>query len=199
MKEFQLNAELHRRDQSILPWSSTSKTDTETTTTTTATESRSPLEDTHQPLVLLHNAQNDQKRLIKKTIGQSNSDSKQSPSYSLNSDEDLKPKQSGHAINPSKPQNVEELQTSLKDVYKTVNTVSATSGKGVESVNCEEDDELDFLLSLGTPADVTRISSPSGGDHTDKVSRLVQQTYSQLSHKQPPLVTLGAFIVLTLK
>ena len=63
--------------------------------------------------------------------------------------------QSSCTSDPSKLQNAEELQTSLKDVLRTANattTINITTGKMLEKpAEYEEDDELESLLSLGTP------------------------------------------------
>ena len=154
---------MHRRNQSILPWSSTSKPDTNTTATT---ETRFTLEDTCQNLTLPHSANSTNEQKLTK---QYSSDSEQLASRTKGDKDLLKVKQRGHPIEPSKPHNAEGLQTSLKDVLKTVNATSAVGGQVNKLANNEEDDELEFLLSLDTPR-VDKDSIASGGDNSQKVS-----------------------------
>ena len=169
VKEFEFNADLHEKDQSVLPWSFTDKTKT----TTTTTESSSTLNDTHQPLTSLHSAQNNQDSSTKKIVlKESSNDTKQLVRSSSKSDKDiLQPRQPGLAIEPCKLHNVEDLQTSLKDVLRTVKVPSTnyTTGQEVESAEHEDDDELEFLLSLGTPGSDKK-RGPSAGLHSNKVS-----------------------------
>ena len=114
--------------------------------------------------MIVQRSQNYQHNLIKMTQEQSSSDSKQSTNSSKSDKDLLKVKPTGCTNEPSKPHNVEDIEASLKDVIKTVNTSSTndTTGKIVGSVNHEEDDELEFLLSLETPGD--RITS--SGHHS---------------------------------
>ena len=165
VKEFEINAEMHRKNQCVPPWSSMNKIPD--ANRTAKSDSRANLKDTSEPLTIAQSNQNYQHNLIKMTLEQSSSDSKQSANSK--SDKDLlKVKQTGCAREPSKPHNVEDIEASLKDVIKTVNTSSTNgaTGKGVGSVNHEEEDELEFLLSLETPGD--RITS-SG--HNSQVSK----------------------------
>lgn len=84
--------------------------------------------------------------------------------------------QSSGTSDPSKLQNAEELQTSLKDVLITANAttttinINITSGKMLEKpAENEEDDELESLLSLGTPG-MNRNSDSTAVVQNKKVS-----------------------------
>ena len=158
VKEFEFNAEVHRKTQSVSPWSSLNKAPD--TNRTAKSDSRSNLKDATEPFMIVQSSQNYQHNLLE----QSSSDSKQSANSSKSDKDLLKVKQTGCTNEPSKPHNVEDIEASLKDVIKTVNASSTndTTGKIVGSVNHEEDDELEFLLSLETPGD--RIAS--SGHHS---------------------------------
>lgn len=80
-------------------------------------------------------------------------------------------KQPGGTSEPCTLHNKENLQNSLKDVLKTVNTSSKTDRTGeqlVQSSNNEDDNELEFLLSLETPGGKDNSKTPSG-PHSNKV------------------------------
>ena len=146
VKEFETNAEMWKKDQSI---PSHVSTDTRNTKTTSATEPTSIPSDTSTVLNSTENSQN----FETKTLENSSSIQKH-VTNSFDKDMLRSVKQSSHESEPSRLQNAEELQSSLKDVLRTANatTTNTTNGKMLEKpAENEEDDELEFLLSLGTP------------------------------------------------
>ncbi|KAJ7371053.1 hypothetical protein OS493_028216 [Desmophyllum pertusum] len=176
LKEFELNADLHLKDQCILPWSSNNKTvnkpavttmtasSSTATTTTTTTESRPSIENTCQHSRLPRSTNHEQD-LIQRTLEQSGNDSKQLAHSLTGNDVDLlHVKQPGCTSEPCTLRNTENLQNSLKDVLKTVSTTSKTgiAGQEARSGNNEDDDELEFLLSIGTPGSNGNGKSTSG-------------------------------------
>ena len=170
VKEFEFNADLHKKNQSILPWSFTDETKA---TTTSATESRPTLNNTHQPSTSLRSTPNNQEDFSTKKIvlEQSSNVTKQVTNASKSGKDKLQPIRPGCAMEPCKPHNVEDLQTSLKDVLRTVNATSTnnTTGQEEASAEHEDDNELEFLLSLGTPGG-DKNSGPSAGLHSHNVS-----------------------------
>lgn len=88
---------------------------------------------------------------------QFNSDTKKSTTSSQSCDNMvMKVKLSGktsHQPPPAKSNNMEEIKTSLKDAYNSVSnaaSINGVAGKGMEpdTVITNEDEELEFLLSL---------------------------------------------------
>ncbi|KAK2561019.1 hypothetical protein P5673_016149 [Acropora cervicornis] len=91
---------------------------------------------------------------------QFNSDTKKSTTSSQSCDNMvMKVKPSGktsHQPPPAKSNNMEEIKTSLKDAYNSVSnaaSINGVAGKGMEpdTVITNEDEELEFLLSLDSP------------------------------------------------
>lgn len=91
---------------------------------------------------------------------QFNSDTKKSTTSSQSCDNMfMKVKLSGktsHQPPPAKSNNMEEIKTSLKDAYNSVSNAASINGvavKGMEpdTVITNEDEELEFLLSLDSP------------------------------------------------
>ena len=146
VKEFETNAELCKKDQSI---PSHVSTDTRNTKTTSTTEPTSIPSDT--PTVL-NSTKNSQQNFETKTLDNS-SGIRKHVSNSFDKDMLRSVKQASCESEPSKLQNAEELQSSLKNVLRTANatTTNIMNGKMLEKpAENEEDDELEFLLSLGT-------------------------------------------------
>ena len=91
---------------------------------------------------------------------QFNSDTKKSTTSSQSCDNMvMKVKLSGktsHQPPPAKSNNMEEIKTSLKDAYNSDSnaaSINGVAGKGMEpdTVITNEDEELEFLLSLDSP------------------------------------------------
>lgn len=146
VKEFETNAEMWKKDQSI---PSHVSTDTRNTKTTSTTEPTSIPSDTS---TVLNSTENSQQNFETKTLENSSSIEKH-VTNSFDKDMLRSVKQSLRESEPSRLQNAEELQSSLKDVLRTANatTTNITNGKMLEKpAENEEDDELEFLLSLGT-------------------------------------------------
>jgi len=173
IKAFELNANAYLRDQhkteaDILPWSSNAETVTKPVKATT-TEPRPPLENTLQNSLSPHRVNNCEQDISKRTFNQSGNDSKQF-THSVKGDLSLV-KQPGDARESCTLQNTQNLQNSLKDVLNTVKTCSKTGTvEQFDQSTDNEDDELEFLLSLGTPG-VKDSSKPLGGNQSNKVSK----------------------------
>ena len=171
-----MSANAHLRDQDkpaaiISPWSSNDETVSKPATATT-TEPSPSLENTLQHLPSLYSVRNHDQDINKRTFKQSGNDPKHF-THSINSDEAdlLHVKQPVDGREPSTLHNTQNLQNSLKDVLKTVNT-SSKSGR-VEQLaqsSDNEDDELEFLLSLGAPDIEDNNSKLSDGNQSSKVS-----------------------------
>lgn len=170
-----MNADVHLRDQHktaavVLPWSSNDETVTKPATTTT-TESRPFLENNLQHSLSPHSVRNNEQDINKRTLKQSGNDSQQLI-HSMKSDgADLSHvKRPGDGREPCTLHNTQNLQSSLKDVLKTVNTSSKTGTvEQLAQSSNNEDDELEFLLSLGTPG-VKDHSKALSGNQANKVS-----------------------------
>ncbi|KAL9954622.1 hypothetical protein ACROYT_G042186 [Oculina patagonica] len=177
VKEFELNAGLHLKDQCILPWSSDDETPTKHTvksTTTITTESRPSPGSALQHSLSPHSTKTNEQDLIDRTPEKSGNDSKQSIQSMKCDGADLSHvKQAGGTSEPRSLHNKENLQNSLKDVLKTVNTSSKADHTGEQLVqlgNNEDDDELEFLLSLETPGGKDSAKS-TNGLQSNKVSK----------------------------
>lgn len=170
-----MNADVHLRDQHktaavILPWSSNDETVTKPATTTT-TESTPSLENNLQHSLSPHSVRNNEQDINKTTLKQSGTDSKQLI-HSIKGDGAVLShvKQPGDGREPCTLHNTQNLQSSLKDVLKTVNTSSKTGTvEQLAQSSNNEDDELEFLLSLGTPG-VKDHSKALSGNQANKVS-----------------------------
>lgn len=151
VKEFESNAELCKKDQSIPSHGSTDKRNTKTTATAGPTPIPS---DTCLHPTVLNGTEDNQQNFETKTFENSSGIRKHVTVNSSGKDVLRSVTQSSCTGDPSKLQNAEELQTSLKDVLRTANatTTNITTGKVLEKpAGNEEDDELESLLSLGTP------------------------------------------------
>ena len=137
-----------KKDQSI-------PSDTRNTKTTATAEPRSIHSDTCLHATILNSTEDNQQNFETKTFENSRGNRKHVTINSSGKDVLRSVTQSSCTSESSKPQNAEELQTSLKDVLRTANattTINITTGKMVEKpAEYEEDDELESLLSLGTP------------------------------------------------
>ena len=152
VKEFESNAEFCKKDQSIPSHGSTDIRNTKTT----ATAEPIPIpSDTCLHPTILNSTEDNQQNFETKTFENSSGIRKHVTINSSGKDVLRSVTQSSGISDPSKLQNAEELQTSLKDVLRTANattTINMTTGKMVEKpAEYEEDDELESLLSLGTP------------------------------------------------
>lgn len=177
-----MNAQIYQKPQSVLSWSSTNETDSNTVEKTQPNP-----KDSHTPRKSLQSNQTKQHNVIKITPRPSSIVSKQPHGASEGDKDLLEAKVTQTAVEPLRPHSVEEIQTSLKDVFKTVNYTSSTkstNGKVVDSVNHEED-ELDFLLSLETPR-VSNNEIASSGNTSQKVSRVHEFSYPFSLAKSPP-------------
>lgn len=178
-----MNADVHLRDQHktaavVLPWSSNDETVTKPATTTT-TESRPSLENNLQHSLSPHSVRNNEQDINKRTLKQSGNDSKQLIHSIKGDGADLsRVKQPGDGREPCTLHNTQNLQNSLKDVLKTVNTSSKTGTvEQLAQSSNNEDDELEFLLSLGTPGVKDHSKAPSG-NQSNKVSERSRFTQS---------------------
>lgn len=137
-----------KKDQSI-------PSDTRNTKATATAEPTSIPSDTCLHATILNSTEDNQQNFETKTFENSSGFRKHVTINSTGKDVLRSVKQSSCTREPSKPQNAEELQTSLKDILRTANattTVNITTRKMVEKpAEYEEDDELESLLSLGTP------------------------------------------------
>lgn len=136
-----------KKDQSI-------PSDTRNTKTTATAEPTSIPSDTCLHATILNSTEDNQQNFETKTFENSSGFRKHVTINSSGKDVLRSVTQSSSTSEPSKPQNAEELQTSLKDVLRTANatTTNITTGKMLEKpAEYEEDDELESLLSLGTP------------------------------------------------
>lgn len=136
-----------KKDQSI-------PSDTRNTKTTATAEPTSIPSDTCLHATILNSTEDNQQNFETKTFENSSGFRKHITINSSGKDVLRSVTQSSSTSEPSKPQNAEELQTSLKDVLRTANatTTNITTGKMLEKpAEHEEDDELESLLSLGTP------------------------------------------------
>lgn len=136
-----------KKDQSI-------PSDTRNTKTTATAEPTSIPSDTCLHATILNSTEDNQQNFETKTFENSSGFRKHITINSSGKDVLRSVTQSSSTSEPSKPQNAEELQTSLKDVLRTANatTTNITTGKMLEKpAEYEEDDELESLLSLGTP------------------------------------------------
>ena len=168
-----MNANAHLRDQrnteaDIPPWGSNAKTVTKPVTATT-TAPRPSLENTLQNSLSSQSVSNCEQDINKRTFKQSGYESKQS-THSVKGDLSHV-KQPGDGRDSCTQQNTQNLQNSLKDVLKTVNTSLKTGTvEQLAQSSDNDDDELEFLLSLGTPG-VKDNSKPSSGTQSNKVSK----------------------------
>ena len=175
-----MNANAHLKDQhkteaDILPWSSNAETATKPVAVAT-TGAIPSLENTLQNSLSPHSVSNCEQDINKRTVKQSGNDSKQ---FTLSVKGDLSHvKQPRDARESSTLHNTQNLQNSLKDVLNTVNTCSKTGTvEQLAQSSDNEDDELEFLLSLGTPG-VKDNSRPLGGNQSNKVSKRLRCTHS---------------------
>ena len=172
---FESNAQACLKDQCISP--SKEGAVFEPGNSTTIMESRPSKENAsqHTELQVSHSKTNKQD-LMKRSHQQSGNDSSKQLTHSLkDNDADLfQAKHSGFASDLGTLHNTENLQNSLKDVFSTVNTANTsktgTAEQVVQSDNNEEDDELEFLLSLGTPGGNSNGRKPSSKVQSNKVS-----------------------------
>lgn len=146
MTEFEQRAMLHRMNQPGL-----SKTSINNERIESGSKSESKINH-HKTGVTIANGSPEQ----------FNSDSKKSTTSSQSCDNMvMKVKLSGkttgsHQPPPAKSNNMEEIKTSLKDAYNSVSnaaSINGVAGKGMEpdTVITNEDEELEFLLSLDSP------------------------------------------------
>lgn len=144
---FESNAELCKKDQYF-------PSDTRNTKTTATAEPTSVPSDTCLHATILNSTEDNQQNFETKTFENSSGIRKHVTINSSGKDVLRSVTQLSGTSDPSKLQNAEELQTSLKDVLRTTNatTTNITTGKMLEMpAENEEDDELESLLSLGTP------------------------------------------------
>lgn len=140
---------MYKKDQSI-------PSDTRNAKTTATAEPTSIPSDKCLHATILNSTEDKQQNFETKTFENSTGNRKHVTINSSGKDVLRSVTQSSGTSDPSKLQNAEELQTSLKDVLRTANatttTINITSGKMLEKpAENEEDDELESLLSLGTP------------------------------------------------
>ena len=183
MKQFELSANAHLRDQDktaaiISPWSSNDETVTKSATAT-VTELRPSLENTLQHSLSPHNVRNHEQDINKRTLKQSGNDSKQFTRSIKDDGADLlHVKQPGDVREPGTLDNTQNLQNSMRDVLKTVKASSKTGTvEPLARASDNEDDELEFLLSLGSP-EVKDDSKTYSGNQSDKVSKRSWFTHS---------------------
>jgi len=172
VKEFELNANAHLREQhkteaDISPRCSNAETVTKPVAVTT-TEPRPSLVNTLQNSLSPHGVSNCEQDINKKTSKQSGNNSKQ---FTRSIKGDLSHvKKPGDGRESCTLHNTQNLQNSLKDVLHTVKTSSKTGTvEQLAQSSDNEDDELEFLLSLGTPG-VKDSNKPLGGNQSNKVS-----------------------------
>ena len=181
MKQFELSANAHLRDQDktaaiILPLSSN---DVTKPATATVTELRPSLENTLQHSLSPHSIRNHEQDINKRTLKQSGNDSKQFTRSIKDDGADLlHVKQPGDVREPGTLDNTQNLQNSMRDVLKTVKASSKTGTvEPLARASDNEDDELEFLLSLGSP-EVKDNSKTSSGNQSNKVSKRSWFTHS---------------------
>ena len=179
VKEFESNAELCKKDQSI-------PSDTRNTKTTATAEPTSIPSDTCLHATILNSTEDNQQNFETKTFENSMGNRKHVTINSSGKDVLRSVTQSSGTSDPSKLQNAEELQTSLKDVLRTANatttTINITSGKMLEKpAENEEDDELESLLSLGTPG-MNRNSDSTAVLQNKRVSWMEENNKGNWTH-----------------
>ena len=151
---FKLKAQACSKDQCTSP---SSKDDAMTKCLTSSARKSHENPSQYAELQALPTKKKTVKDLPKRPIQQTDSESGKFSTGSLNgySEGSLLSKHSGFTSEPGSLKNTKKLQSSLKDVLKTVNTAdSPQTGRTeqvIKSSNDEEDDDLDFLLSLKTP------------------------------------------------
>ena len=199
MKQFELSANAHLRDQDktaaiIPPWSSNDETVTKPATAT-VTELRPSLENTLQHSLSPHSIRNHEQDINKRTLKQSGNDSKQFTRSIKDDGADLlHVKQPGDVREPGTLDNTQNLQNSMRDVLKTVKASSKTGTvEPLARASDNEDDELEFLLSLGSP-EVKDNSKTSSGNQSNKVSKRSWFTHSPGRLNQSKLGGWGLWI-----
>lgn len=151
---FQLKAQTCSKDHCISPSSEDGAiTKSQSSSAGNLLENAPP----HAELQASHSTKNAEQEKTKRTLQKTESKSCKIPGGSLNGhgDDAILSKHSGFTSEPGTLQNTENLQNSLKDVLKNVNTANSPQTGRTEEViksgNNEEDEDLDFLLSLDTP------------------------------------------------
>lgn len=153
LTEFEQRAMLHRMNQPGL-----SKTSINNERIESGTNSESKLASANKRQVNHHKTG---VTIANRSPEQFNSDTKKPTTSSQSYDNMviMKVKLSGktsHQPPPAKSNNMEEIKTSLKDAYNSVSnaaSINGVAGKGMEpdTVITNEDEELEFLLSLDSP------------------------------------------------
>ena len=178
---------MHLRDQykteaAISPWRSNDETVTKPATAATA-EPKPSLENTFQNSRSPQGLSNCEQDINKRTFKQSSNDSKQ---YTQSIKGDLShAKQPGDGRKPCTVHNTQNLQDSLKDVLKTVNTSPKTATvEQLAQSSDNDDDELEFLLSLGTPGgkDNSKLRDGNQSNKVSKRKRCTEQNRPSQSH-----------------
>ena len=179
VKEFELNANAHLRDQhkteaAISPWRSNDETVTKPVTAATA-EPKPSLENTFQKSLSPQGVSNCEQDINKTNFKQSSNDSKLF-THSIKGDLSHA-KHPGDGREPCTVHNTQNLQNSLKNVLITVNTSPKTGTvEQLTQSSDNDDDELEFLLSLETPG-VKDNSKLPDGNQTNKVSQRKRCTH----------------------
>lgn len=158
----------HKTEAAISPWRSTCND--ETVTKPATAEPIPSLENTFQNSLSPQGVTNCQQDINKRTFKQSGNDSKQ---FTHSTKSDLShAKQSGDGGKTCTVHNTQNLQNSLKDILKTVNTSPKTGTvEQLAQSSDNEDDELEFLLSLGTPGVKDKSKLPDGNQPNEVSKR----------------------------